>query len=61
MHEARFIFSIWLLYFIGAAAGTSMQTFWRAQALLLPAGIAVVAIAVDQAAPLSIEEEADQP
>lgn len=61
MREARFIFSIWLVYFIGAVAGTSLQSFWHAQALLLPAGIAMVAMAVDQAAPLSIEEERDQP
>jgi uncharacterized membrane protein YoaK (UPF0700 family) len=58
--QARFIFSIWLLYLVGAAAGALMQSSWGLRSLLLPVGLVGLAIVVDQAAPLSIEEEHDQ-
>ena len=59
--EAGFIFSIWLLYLIGAGSGTWLQSAWGVRALLLPAGAICAVILVDQAAPLSLEEERDQP
>jgi uncharacterized membrane protein YoaK (UPF0700 family) len=61
LREARFIFSIWLLYAIGAASGTWMRSIWNTRALLAPVALIVITIVVDQAAPLSIEEEQDQP
>lgn len=59
--QAGFIFSIWLLYLAGAGAGTWLQSAWGIRALLLPAGAICAVILVDQAAPLSIEEEREQP
>jgi len=59
--QARFIFSIWLLYLVGAGTGTWMKSIWGMRSLFLPAGLALAIIAVDQFSPLSIEEEQDQP
>ena len=61
LRQARFIFSIWLLYLVGAGTGTWMKSVWGSRSLLLPTGIAVVTMVVDQWSPLSIEEEQDQP
>ncbi len=60
MRRAGFIFSIWLLYMIGAAAGAWMNSAWGVRALLLPATLVGFVIIVDQTIPLSIEEERDQ-
>jgi uncharacterized membrane protein YoaK (UPF0700 family) len=59
--EARFIFSVWFCYLAGAALGTLMNSLWGPRVLLLPVCIVTSAAFVDQARPLSIEEEQDQP
>lgn len=61
LRQSRFIFSIWLLYLVGAGTGTWMKSVWGARSLLLPTGIALVTMLADQWSPLSIEEEQDQP
>lgn len=58
--QARFLFSIWLLYLAGAFCGTWITDHWNFKSLLVPCCILVAVIAVDQARPLSIEEEKDQ-
>lgn len=58
--QARFIFSIWLLYVTGAVCGTYGALQWHWHAFLVPACMLVVAIATDLVKPLSIEEERDQ-
>ena len=58
--NAAFIFSIWLLYLSGAAAGTSLGLRWKLQALYVPISLLLIAIAIDQAKPLSVEEEQDR-
>lgn len=58
--QARFIFSIWLLYVIGAISGTDAALHWRWRAFLVPACMLLVAIATDLVQPLSIEEEREQ-
>ena len=60
LHEARFLFSIWVLYLMGALVGSWTQSFWGAQSLLLPVAITVFTILIDQRSPLSVEEERDQ-
>jgi uncharacterized membrane protein YoaK (UPF0700 family) len=59
--EARFMSSIWLLYLLGAAMGTWFNRLWGAQALLVPAAIVATAVIADQVAPVSAEEERDDP
>jgi uncharacterized membrane protein YoaK (UPF0700 family) len=61
LRQAGFIFSIWALYLVGAATGTWMQSVWGVRSMLLPAGMVAIAIGIDQASPLAVEEEHDQP
>lgn len=58
--NARFMTAIWFSYMIGSVMGTWMDARWRTAALYLPVSILLISIAVDQAHPLSIEEEKDQ-
>lgn len=59
-HQARFIFSIWLLYVIGAICGTYAALHWHGRSFLVPACMLLVAISTDLIQPLSIEEEREQ-
>lgn len=58
--QARFIFSIWLLYVIGAICGTDAALHWHVRSFLVPACMLLVAISADLVQPLSIEEEREQ-
>ena len=58
--QARFLLFIWLLYLAGAFCGTWFTGRWSFESLIIPCCILVAVIAVDQARPLSIEEEKDQ-
>jgi uncharacterized membrane protein YoaK (UPF0700 family) len=58
--EARFIFSVWVLYLAGAAMGTFMNVHWGVAGLVLPASVVSVLAIVDLWSPLAIEEERDQ-
>ena len=60
LREARFIFSIWLLYLAGATCGTWLSLRWRLESLYLPCCILLLAVAAEIAQPLSLEEEQDQ-
>lgn len=59
-HQARFIFSIWLLYVIGAICGTYAALHWHRRSFLVPACMLLPAICADLIQPLSIEEEREQ-
>jgi len=59
--EARFVFAIWALYFAGAVCGTWFALHWQLRSLLLACLILFFIILVDQARPLSLEEEQEQP
>jgi uncharacterized membrane protein YoaK (UPF0700 family) len=59
--QAQFMVFIWLLYFMGAGTGMWMDGIWGVRSLLLPVGLVGLGIVMDQLAPLSIEEEQDQP
>jgi uncharacterized membrane protein YoaK (UPF0700 family) len=58
--QARFIFSIWCLYLIGAVCGTWLTDLWSFESLFVPCALLFAVIAMDQAQPLSLEEEKDQ-
>lgn len=58
--NARFMAAIWVSYMIGSVAGTWMDSRWKTAALYLPVVILLASIAIDQARPLSVEEERDQ-
>ena len=60
LREARFITSIWLLYWIGAVTGVWLDTSWGLRSLVVPAVVVACGILMDQVAPLSLEEEHDQ-
>jgi hypothetical protein len=60
LRRAQFMVFIWLLYFIGAGTGVWMDSIWGIRSLVLPAGVVVLGIAMDQRAPLSLEEEKDE-
>ncbi len=60
LRQAQFIFSVWMFYFVGAAAGAWARSAWGVRSLLLPLGLVLVAVAGDQVWPLSIEEEHDE-
>ena len=60
LREARFITSIWLLYWIGAVTGVWLDSSWGLRSLVLPAAVVASGILMDQAEPLSLEEERDQ-
>ena len=59
-NQALFIFSIWLLYFSGAAAGAALESAFGLRTLVVPVILLGVAILVDQASPLSLREEQEQ-
>lgn len=59
--EARFVLAIWCLYFAGAVCGTWFALHWQLRSLLLPCLLLFFVILVDQARPLSLEEEQEQP
>lgn len=58
--KAAFMFSVWLCYVVGAVFGTATRMRWDLLALLVPAFVCGLLIAVDQISPLSVEEEKDQ-
>lgn len=58
--NAWFMSAIWLSYTGGSIAGTWMESRWHTRALYLPLIILVLAAAVDQVWPLTIEEEKEQ-
>ncbi|HEY1800021.1 MAG TPA: YoaK family protein [Terriglobales bacterium] len=60
LREARFIFSIWLLYLAGAACGTWLGLRWRLESLYVPCCILLLGIAVEIAQPLTLEEKQDE-
>lgn len=58
--QARFIFSIWFLYLVGATCGTWLTDLWSFRSFLVPCALLIAVITVDQLRPLSLEEEKDQ-
>jgi uncharacterized membrane protein YoaK (UPF0700 family) len=55
--RAAFFVSIWILYLAGAVCGTWLGRNDQLRSLYLPCALLLIVIAVDQARPLSIEEE----
>lgn len=60
VRQAQFIFSVWMFYFVGAAAGAWATTDWGIRSLFIPMGLIFIAVVGDQVWPLSIEEEHDE-
>jgi uncharacterized membrane protein YoaK (UPF0700 family) len=60
VHEALYIFSIWLMYFCGGIVGAMLAHKTGLRSLLLPLAILVAAILVDQFQPLSLQEEREE-
>ncbi len=58
--QARFIFSIWLLYVLGAVGGTAGAVRWQQRSFLIPFCMLLVAVGTDLGSPLSVEEEREQ-
>jgi len=58
--QAAFIFSIWLLYVVGAVCGTYGALHWHQHSFLIPACMLLAAAGTDLVQPLSIEEEREQ-
>jgi uncharacterized membrane protein YoaK (UPF0700 family) len=58
--QASFIFSVWAMYLAGAALGTWLVWIRNIRALLFALAVIALAIAVDQAIPLSNEEEHEE-
>jgi len=56
-HGALLIFGIWTMYLVGAIFGAWLAIRWQLKSLFVPCGLLMIAIAVDQAVPLAIEEE----
>ena len=61
VRQARFMFTIWVAYLGGAVIGTWMASAWGTRSLIVPACAVAMVIIVDQMAPLSVEEERDEP
>ena len=60
LREARFIFSIWLLYLTGASCGTWLGLRLRLDALYLPCCVLLLAVGAELAQPLTLEEKQDE-
>jgi uncharacterized membrane protein YoaK (UPF0700 family) len=58
--QARFMFSIWLLYLAGAAAGTASARRWHSMVFFVPFFMLLLVIGIDLLQPLAIEEEREQ-
>lgn len=60
LREALFIFSIWMLYFTGAAIGASLTLAAGLRSLFIAVGVLAVAVVADQVHPLSLQEEQNE-
>ncbi|HUC28906.1 MAG TPA: YoaK family protein [Candidatus Acidoferrum sp.] len=60
LRNSLFMAAIWCSYVIGSAAGTWLDRRQELEPLYLPVAILLIAIAVDQIWPLSVEEEREQ-
>lgn len=58
--NAQFMLAIWFCYLTGSIVGTWMNSRWHTRSLYAPVGILLVAAAMDQIWPLSVEEEKEQ-
>lgn len=58
--RARLLFFIWILYMVGAGCGALLTKGAGLKALYVPCCILLAVIVIDQARPLSIEEEQEQ-
>jgi uncharacterized membrane protein YoaK (UPF0700 family) len=58
--QALFLTTIWTFYLAGASAGVWLFSRWGLRALYVSAALLLVAIAIDQVWPLSIQEELEQ-
>ncbi len=58
--ETAYIFSIWFMYFAGAALGAHVTLVAGLVGLFVPAALLIVAISVDQVQPLSLQEEFEE-
>jgi uncharacterized membrane protein YoaK (UPF0700 family) len=58
--QARFLFAIWIVYLVGATCGAWLGLRSRVESLYVPCCVLLVVIAVEQAEPLSLEEEQDE-
>ena len=60
LRQAGFIFSIWMLYFTGAALGSVLTFAIGLRSLFIAVGVLVIAIIADQVHPLSLQEERNE-
>lgn len=60
MHDALYIFSIWLMYLVGAIVGAALASSTGLRCLFLPVAILIAAIAIDQLRPFSLQEEREE-
>ncbi len=60
LREALFLFSIWMLYFAGAAIGATLTLAIGLRSLFVAVGVLAIAIAADQLHPLSLLEERNE-
>jgi uncharacterized membrane protein YoaK (UPF0700 family) len=58
--QAIFVFSIWVVYLLGAAGGTASYVKWGFRALFVAIAGLVLGIATDLVRPLSVAEEREQ-
>lgn len=60
LREAGFIFSIWMLYFTGAAIGAFLTLAVGLRSLFIAVGVLAMAVVADQVHPLSLQEERNE-
>jgi uncharacterized membrane protein YoaK (UPF0700 family) len=60
LRQAGFIFSIWMLYFTGAAVGSVLTLAIGLRSLFIAVAVLVIAIIADQVHPLSLQEEKNE-
>jgi uncharacterized membrane protein YoaK (UPF0700 family) len=58
--RAAYIFSIWLLYLVGAMVGAHEESPLGMRSLFVPIAVLAAAIIVDQLWPFAVQEEQDQ-
>jgi len=57
LRGAGFMFSIWMMYFAGAAIGATLTLAIGLRSLFVASGILAMAVIADQFHPLSLQEE----
>ncbi len=60
VYDTAFFAAVWICYVLGAAAGALSKQRWELRAMLFPAGVLLLFVAVDLVRPIAAQEQRQQ-